>query len=59
MSEHTMEQHQQQLEQQDQGDGNYYQEHGEYEDNGELSLDMLKDSPPGVKPLYPFSTLIR
>ncbi|KAG8935391.1 hypothetical protein FRC03_004589 [Tulasnella sp. 419] len=37
---------------------NYYPEH-DYEDNGELSLDMLKDSPPGVKPMYPFSTLIR
>ncbi|KAG9014060.1 hypothetical protein FRB94_000258 [Tulasnella sp. JGI-2019a] len=41
------------------GDLNYYPDHVEYEDEGELSLDMLKDSPPGVKPMYPFSTLIR
>ncbi|KAG8907985.1 hypothetical protein FRB99_001151 [Tulasnella sp. 403] len=38
---------------------NYYPEHVEYENTEELSLDMLKDSPPGQKPLYPFSTLIR
>jgi len=53
-----MEQHHQ-LENQEQDDGSYYQEHADFEDNGELSLDMLKDSEPGVKPLYPFSTLIR
>lgn len=44
---------------QDDGDVNYYQEGGEYENTEELSLDMLKDSPPGQKPMYPFSTLIR
>lgn len=38
---------------------NFYPDHVEYDNTEELSLDMLKDSPPGQKPLYPFSTLIR
>ncbi|KAG8919895.1 hypothetical protein FRC00_010775 [Tulasnella sp. 408] len=44
---------------QDDGDVNYYQDGGDYENTEELSLEMLKDSPPGQKPMYPFSTLIR
>ena len=40
--------------------GDYYPEpHGDITGGLPINLDSLRDGPPGTKPFYPYSTLIR
>jgi len=39
--------------------GNYYHQESDLTGGLPINLDSLRDGPPGTKPFYPYSTLIR
>ena len=39
--------------------GNYYHQENDLTGGLPINLDSLRDGPPGTKPFYPYSTLIR